>query len=112
MSFQNCFVCFFLEIDNLTRALFITLKDHDNETVLFHFVKSQARVVRSEAEKEGIDLRAVSLAEGQKYSTHTLTTLWLTSKMDAAISEELRKALVKVRQWIAVKFVDDSQAGD
>ena len=102
----------FLETDNMTRALFIALKDHDNDTVLMSFVKSQVRVIKRESSKEGIDLRAVSLTEGTTYSTHTLTTLWLTKKMDSTIASELRESLIKVRQWVSVKLVDDSLAGN
>ena len=89
----------------------IVLKDHDNESVLHHFVKSQARVLRDEAEKEGIHLDRVSLMEGDSYSTHTLATLWLTKSIDGNNAKELRAAVLKIRQWICIKLVDESLEG-
>jgi len=56
----------------------------------------------AEAEKEGIDLAAVSLTEGETYSSSMLPTLWLTKYMDPKIATELRNSLLKVRQWICV----------
>ena len=96
----------------MTKSLYITLKDHDNDSVLMAFVKSQVRVIRNESHKEGIDLKAVSLKEGNTYSTHTLTTLWLTERMDSTIANELTESLIKVRQWVSVKLVDDSSRGN
>ena len=79
--------------------------------MLLKFVKSQVRVIRTEAEKEGIDMKNVTVGEGEKYSTHTLSTLWLTKRMDPKIATELRDAIKHVRQWISLKLVDDSLAG-
>jgi len=79
--------------------------------VLRHFVKSQTRVLKAEAEKEGIRLERVSLTEGDSYSSDTLATLWLTKSIDSANAEELRTAMLKVRQWVSIKVVDGSLEG-
>eukprot|EP00111_Clytia_hemisphaerica_P019795 TCONS_00058404-protein len=97
--------------DYLAKALCVTVKDHTNETVLMAFVKSQIRVVRAEAKKEGIEMKNVHLEEGQNYSSKTLTKLWMTQRMAVGVANELRPAIQKLQQWIAIKIVDDSLSG-
>ena len=90
----------------------MTLKDHDNEDVLFEFVRSQARYLKKQAAKENIQIERVSLAEGESYLTHTLATLRITKNMSETNAEELRQALPKLRQWISLKLVDDCANGE
>ena len=87
------------------------MKDHENETVLVKYIKSQVRAIRAEASKEGIELKSVQLTEGETYSTKCLTTFWMTQFIGANVAEELREALKQLKQWISIKVVDDSLAG-
>ena len=101
----------FSEGDYLAKALCVTVKDHANETVLMAFVKSQVRVIRAEAKKEGIEMKNVHLQEGENYSCRTLTKLWMTQRMHFNVSQELRPAIQKLQQWLAIKIIDDSLSG-
>ena len=87
-----------------TASLFITLKDHDNESLLHHVVKSQMRCVKEQAGKEDIDLDAIVLKEGTYYSSKTLTSLYLAKSMDAKIAMELREAIKSNFQKTEKKF--------
>lgn len=75
------------------------------------FVKSQVRVIRAEAKKEGIEMKNVHLQEGENYSCRTLTKLWMTQRMHFNVSQELRPAIQKLQQWLAIKIIDDSLSG-
>lgn len=67
--------------------------------------------MRKQAAKENIELDAVSLTEGNNYSSQTLATLWLTKNISDENAKELRNALPKLRQWISLKLVDDCAQG-
>ena len=91
-----------------TASLFITLKDHDNESLLHHVVKSQMQCVKEQAGKEDIDLDAIVLKEGTYYSSKTLTSLYLAKSMDAKIAAELREAIKSLETFISIKFIDEN----
>ena len=91
------------------QTLNITLKDHDNESLLQHFVKSQLREVRKQAAREEITMNAVVVKEGQNYSSRTLASLFLAKSMSSKIAGELRAALANsLSPFIVVKLIDEN----
>ena len=94
--------------DVYTASLFITLKDHDNESLRQYVAKSQMRSVRAEAQKENIDLDSVVLKEGTYYSSTTLTTFYVSKNMDGKCATEMRGAMKSLKPFISIKFIDEN----
>ena len=98
--------------DGFVSSLYITLKDHNNETLLHHFAKSQIKYLKAEAEKEGIDLDNIEMTDGDRYSSKILTSLWLCEKMGTEVAKELKKAVELFKGLLAIKLVDLTSAGE
>ncbi|XP_066929136.1 uncharacterized protein [Clytia hemisphaerica] len=96
--------------DSFVASLYIVLKDHNNETLLHHFAKSQIKFVKAEAEREGINLETVVMGEGVRYSSKHLTSLWLTKSMDSNVAKELKNAVQSCRGLLEMKLVDFTSA--
>ena len=104
---------FFLDkhtVDEIfAQTLNITLKDHDNESLLRLFTKSQMREVENRAAQEGISMEAIVLKEGRSYSSRTLTNLYLGKSLSTKVAEELRKAVSSsLAPFITINVIDDN----
>ena len=87
------------------------LKDHNNDSIQESLAKSQARTLRLAATNEGIDLGGVSVTDGVNYSTSTITTLWLTSRLDTQVVESLKEAAVLIKPLMKVHLVNKCEQG-
>lgn len=92
-------------------TLYAVLKDHDNESLLFHFAKSQSRVLQREALKDGVELESPRLLVGQNDTPSCLAKLHLTEAMDPEVARELAGNMRELRSLINLKFVDKSANG-
>ena len=97
--------------DSYVTSLYIALNDHNNETLLQHFAKSQIKCLRAAAEEEGIDLENVDMTEGERYSSKVLTSLWLCNTMDINVAKELKKAVELFKMLMSIKVVDLTSQG-
>ena len=93
-------------------SLYIVLKDHANETLLFHFVKSQSRVLQREALKEGVQLESPRLKVGDTQTPSCLATLVLTKAMDQKVATQLLDATKILKSMIDLLVVDKSTNGN
>jgi hypothetical protein len=91
-------------------ALYLVVKDHDNESLIFHMAKSQSRVLKREAAKEGIDLESPRLSEGSQSSPSCITKLFITEQMDHKVASDLVAALGSLTSLISVKLVNQQKA--
>ena len=92
-------------------SLYIVLKDHNNDSLTRLYATSQSKSIRQAAEKEAIDLNAVVLKEGEKYSSKFISSLWLTDRIDSKVASELRQAIPCIKMHISMKLVDEHDGG-
>ena len=59
-------------------ALYLVVKENDNELLIFHMASNQSCVLQREAAKEGIDLELPRLLEGSQSSPSCITKLAIT----------------------------------
>ena len=87
-------------------SLYVVLKDHANESILFLFTKSQSRVLRREALKDGVDIESTRLLVGEKHMPSALTTLVITAQMDQKVANQLVEATRSIKSLIDMLVVN------
>ena len=91
------------------QTLNITLKDHDNESLLQLFTKSQMREVQNKAAHEDITMDAIVLKEGRNYSSSKLASLFIGKSMSSKLAAELRKAVdSSLSPFININVIDEN----
>ena len=73
---------------------------------------SQAKTLREAAEEQGVTLQGITLEDGKRYSSSCLTTLWMTPRIDTALSNDLREAVQLLRPLIGIHLVDECVQGN
>ena len=92
-------------------SLNIVLKDYNNDSLARAQCISQSRCVKLQAQKEGIDLEAVTLKTGPSCNPQNIACLCLTKRIDITVAKELREAVKMVSPYISMNLVDKTDPG-